>query len=112
MNTENIPLLPGFKQVCVMQGTLAPDPIEDFVTFFQKELGVRVQYLETILTNPDPDSPKETGDRSDLFFAIHDEDIAKFAVPRFQFGVRWIEDVYGNGGGYLYPARVAEYKTW
>ena len=107
----NVTLLPGFKQVCVMHGCLPPEPIEEFAKIFQDKMGVRVQYLENILTNPDPDDPS-TGGRSDLFFAIHDDDIGKFAVPRLQLEIRWIEDVYGNGGGHLYPERVKSYKTW
>jgi hypothetical protein len=38
----------------------------------------------------------------------------KFAVPRLQIGIRWWEDVLGNGGGELYPEFVlAKYpKIW
>jgi len=38
----------------------------------------------------------------------------KFAVPRLQMGIRWWEDVLGNGNGELYPETcLAKYpKTW
>jgi hypothetical protein len=118
VNKENVERKPGFSQVCVWMGvTEVEDRVEEFEKFFLYTFsGTRIQYLETILTNPDR-TPfgsivEETGGRSDVFFAVHSEDIAKFAVPRLQYGIRWIEDVYLNGGGYLYPERVAEYRTW
>jgi len=50
----------------------------------------------------------------DLFFYIADKDISKFAVPRLQMGIRWWEDVLGNGNGKLYPREILEKypKTW
>lgn len=30
------------------------------------------------------------------------EDLSKFAVPRLSVGIRWWEDVLGNGGARLY----------
>lgn len=113
---SNITLNPGFEQVCVWPGTLVGLGQSDtFQSWFQEQMGVRVQYLEEIKTAPDFANgfPVEgTGGRNDLFFAVHSDDVMKFAVPRLQMGIRWIEDVYGNGGGDLYPARVAEYKCW
>ena len=83
--------------------------------FFLEEMGVRVQYLEEVYTAPDMENgfPVEgTGGRCDCLFAVHGDDVAKFAIPRLQMGIRWLEDVYGNGGGSLYPERVAEYQCW
>lgn len=112
----NVALKEGFRQVCVWQGTLVgADNVADFEQFVQAELGTRVQYLEEILTAPDMVGgyPVEgTGGRNDVLFAVHDDDIMKFAVPRFQYGMRWLEDVYGNGQGNLYPARVVDYMCW
>ena len=79
---------------------------------------VRVQYLETILTKPDIGRDGEpienTGGRSDILFAVHLNDIAKFAVPRLQAGIRWIEDVLApdNYRSPIYPKRVFQYRTW
>ena len=106
----------NFTQVCVWPGTLVgADRVADFEQFVLENLGTRVQYLEEVQTFPDMRDGKPvegTGGRNDVLFAVHNEDVMKFAVPRFQYGMRWLEDVYGNGGGDLYPERVAEYQCW
>jgi hypothetical protein len=109
----------GFSQVCVWPGTVVGrEEAKDFEEFFASEFGVRARYLEEIVTCADRDgdgSPVEgTGGRNDLFFAVHDDDVDKFAVPRLKLGIRWIEDVTApvNGGCALYPERVKEYRTW
>lgn len=107
--TENIALQEGFTQVCVWPATIvgkAKKKRAEFVEWIAKEFGVRVQYLEEIKTARDESGP---GGRNDLFY---NEDVGKFAVPRLAYGIRWIEDVFGNHQGHLYPARVAEYKSW
>lgn len=112
MNTENIQLKEGFTVVCVWPGTIiTEEEIPEMEQFFLDELGTRVQYLETIETNQDLDNPINawTGGRSDVFLAIHNDDVAKFAIPRLQFGIRWVEDVYFNLQGHLYPERVKQY---
>ena len=107
-----------FTQVCVWPGTVCGlDRIDEFVKFMADEFnGTRVQYLREILTNPDTNSKglivKGTGGRNDLFFAVHSKDLGKFAVPRLIYGIRWIEDVYGNGQGHLYPEDVKSYCSW
>lgn len=114
--TENVERNEGYSQVCVWPGTTLGDAQEqEFVKFFQEELGTRIQFLEVVLTFPDVKDcvvVEGTGGRSDIFFAVHNEDIGKFAVPRLQYGMRWIEDVYLNGNGVLYPERIASYRTW
>jgi hypothetical protein len=113
---SNKQLNPGFEQVCVWPGTIVgQDKIAEFEAFVLENLGTRVQYLEEVKTAPDYANGfpvEDTGGRNDVLFAIHNEDIGKFAIPRMQFGVRWLEDVYGNGGGDLYPQRIAEYQCW
>ena len=112
----NIQLNPEFQQVCVWPGTIVgTEKTAEFESWILQQFGARVQYLEEVKTAPDYQngSPVEdTGGRNDVLFAIHNEDIGKFAIPRMQFGIRWIEDVYGNGGGALYPERIAEYQCW
>lgn len=120
--SENVKLKDGFSQVCVWRGvTLGGETPEQFEQYMLNAFKVRVQFLEVINTYPDKDyagnDVKDTGDRSDLFFAIHSDDIQKFAIPRLRAGITWagitwVEDVYLNGGGVLYPDRVAAYKTW
>jgi hypothetical protein len=99
----------GFTQVCVWPSTLVDGDIAGLTQFFLDEFNTRIQYLEEIVTGADSTGP---GGRNDVLFAVHDDDVMKFAVPRFKLGVRWIEDVYGNGHGALYPERVAEYQCW
>ena len=106
-----------FNQLCVWPGTVVGDSKkvqEDFVKFFKDELGVTVKYETEVKTLPDTPECTETGGRNDLFFYIADDDIGKFAIPRLQMGIRWYEDVLGNGGGKLYPTEVLEKyeKTW
>ena len=106
-----------FNQLCVWPGTVVGDSKktqEDFVKFFKDELGVTVKYETEVKTLPDTLECTETGGRNDLFFYIADDDIMKFAIPRLNMGIRWYEDVLGNGGGKLYPTEVLEKyeKTW
>lgn len=109
----NIPLQEGYTIVCVWPGTvIGEDNKDDFVQWCLEEFNTRVQYLEEILTAPDYQDgyPIEgTGGRNDAFFAIHEDDVPKFAIPKIQIGARWLEDVYFNDQGYLYPERVKGY---
>lgn len=113
---SNITRNEGFTQVAVWQGTIVgPAMVAEFEQFFLNEMNVRVQFLEEVSTLPDQQDGEAvagTGGRNDCFFAVHDEDTARFAVPRLAMGIRWIEDVYGNEQGEIYPARIAEYKSW
>ena len=116
---KNVKRKVNFSQVCVWQGvTLGGATTKEFERFLLLESGVRIQYLETILTGPDltrdGDPVPGTGGRSDIFFAVHDKDIPKFSLERFRVGVKWLEDLISeaNGGNKLYPERVKEYKTW
>ena len=104
----------NFNQVCVWEGTVVgANEVGSFENWVQLEFGVRAKYSEEVLTLPTP-GEEGTGGRNDLFFRIHDEDIQKFAVPRISIGVRWWEDVLGNGNGELYPQAILEKypKTW
>ena len=109
-----------FKQLCVWHGTtLDGGTSQDLIDFFQKKFGVRIQFEQEVITNPDLDSNgiaiKDTGSRSDLLFYVHNEDVGKFAVPRFSIGVRWWEDVVKyNNNSHLYTKDFLEAKpvTW
>jgi hypothetical protein len=104
----------NFSQVCVWEGTVVgADDIKTFEDWVQDVWKVRAKYCEEVLTLPTP-GVEGTGGRNDLFFRIHDEDIQKFAVPRISIGVRWWEDVLGNGNEELYPQGILEKypKTW
>jgi hypothetical protein len=121
-NIMTVPRNEDFNQVCVWPGTIVKeDEIPDFVAFMQAELGARVQFLETVLTKADP-GDDTTGGRQDVVFAVHKDDVHKFAVPRLRLGIRWVEDVLDNEkhhnemAGYpgysIYPDTFAEYRTW
>ena len=105
-----------FNQLCVLEGCLMPKGgAKKLESFFKDEMGVTVKFETEVKTLPDPgDLGMKTGGRNDIFFYIADDDIMKFAVPRLQMGIRWWEDVLGNGNGKLYPTEVLEKyeKTW
>ena len=103
-----------FNQLCVWPGTVVGNSKKvqkDFIKFFKDEMGVTVKYETEVKTLADETGP---GGRNDLFFYIADDDIGKFAIPRLSMGIRWWEDVLGNGGGNLYTEEFLEKypKTW
>ena len=107
-----------FSQVVVWPGVIiGPDKIDEFVAFCADAFaGARVQYIREVYTKPDlnefgRDEPG-TGGRCDVLFGIHEDDIGKFSVARLGYEMRWLDDVYGNGGGHLYPADVRELLCW
>ena len=116
----------GFSQVCIWPACIVvvddkpkEDKINEFEQLMLDQFKVRVQYLEEIKTKPDYDIEdnkivEKTGNRNDLFFAVHDEDVNRFAVPRLTLGIRWIEDTLatGNYKCHIYPDRVFKYVTW
>lgn len=108
-----------FNQVCVWRGTfVGAENIAEFVQYMRTELGARVQYLEEIYIEPgqayEPRPADKEKYRCELFFAVHDDDVVKFAIPRLSYGISWVEDVLSeiNGAAYMYPERVKQYKTW
>jgi hypothetical protein len=114
---KNVKLNEGFSQVCVWPGTVVqPNEVDLLVDYFKDQMDCRVQYLETIVTAPDRNNRggtiSNTGGRHDVLIAVHNDDVSKFAVPRLMLGIRWLEDIYGNDHGNLYPARVVDYMSW
>ena len=121
----------GYEQVCIWPGILVvndnplaktPEEISaltpeeriiSFENFMKDEFRVRVKYLEEVKTNPDRNKEGEiipnTGNRNDLFFLVHSEDISRFAIARLRAGIRWYEDVVSyNDHAYLYPKSILE----
>ena len=92
----------------VWPGTIVEEGDEEKVMqFFDKALGIEPVIVGCVKTLPDPEhrdmeNPK-TGGRCDFFFYVKSEDISRFAVPRFQFRMRWWEDIYFNKGQDIYP---------
>jgi hypothetical protein len=115
---RNVKLKKGFQQVCIWPATdLGDNTPKDFEKFIKTQFGARAQFLEVIETFPDLNNGRHvegTGGRSDLFFAIHSEDIHKFAIARLQYGISWVEDTLApcNYRSPIYPERVFDYKCW
>ena len=117
--SENVKLKEGFEQVCIWPGvTMGNKTPDDFIKFMSETFSVRVQYLEEIETKPDRDTNFQyvpgTGGRIDQIFTIHEDDVEKFAGPRLQFGIRWIEDALSliNNKAHIYPERFKDYMSW
>ena len=111
----------NFTQLCVWPGVLLGDSsIEEFESFFMSELEVRIKYHTEVETLPDLDERgnpvPDTGGRNDIFFFVHSDDIAKFAMPRLEMGIRWWEDVikYNDNSKHLYTPEFIEANpvTW
>ena len=107
-------------QLCVWPGTVLGDSTpQDLEKFFLDEMKTRVKYHTEVTTLPDLDKDgnpdPETGGRNDLFFYVHSDDVANFAIPRLQMGIRWWEDVVGyNDNSHLYTKEFLESHplTW
>lgn len=109
----------GFNQVCVWPGTIVgAEEVTKFEQFMLDNFDVRVQYLEEIYIIPGKRFTQAAASKKDgsceLFFAVHDADVTKFAIPRLSVGIRWVEDVLskGNGQAKCYPEHTKLYKTW
>jgi hypothetical protein len=114
-----VALKKGFNQVCVWPGKfVGAENVEDFEQFMLDEFGIRVQYLEEIYIIPgkrftQTAASKKDG-RCELFFAVQDADVTKFAISRLKTDIRWAEDVLSkiNRQSKFYPEYVKLYRTW
>ena len=100
---------PNWMQLCMWPGTVVRDfGIKNFEQAMLDQFDVRVKYDQEVLTLPDLNengtADLETGDRNDLFFWIHNDDISKFALARLSVGIRWWEDVifYNHNSDHMY----------
>jgi hypothetical protein len=114
-----------FKQVVVWPHTsMGENTPKDFENFILEELKTHAKFIGVFTTKPDYDDPT-SGGRSDLYFYVATEDIPKFAVPRFAYGMRWLEDVLDNesrrlqeSGSYkpydysIYPEEMRKLRSW
>ena len=112
---ENVVKKENFNQVCVWSNTIVSEgDISQFEKWLQFGFGIRGQFLEDYRTLPDREDGlivEGTGGRPDILFAIHDEDVSKFALPRLKYGIRWIEDALDNDPE-IYEERISKYRTW
>jgi hypothetical protein len=109
----------NYTQLCVWPGTVLGDSTpKDLENFFLEEMKTRIKFHTEVKTLPDIDRGipvPDTGGRNDLFFYVHSEDIANFAIPRLRMGIRWWEDVIGyNDNSHLYSEEFlnAHPTTW
>lgn len=103
-----------YQQVCVWQGVVVEvNQRSEFVEWMSETFQLKhpVYFIKTLVTSPTPGEP-ETGGREDVLFYIHNDDIASFAVPRLQYGIRWIEDVIDNGGQQIHRENLSVYYSW
>lgn len=101
--------------------TCAADEGADVEKFIAEEFnGARAKFIGCFLTKPDVDqfgeNVPDTGGRSDLCFYVHEDDMGKFAVARFRFGMRWVDDVIGNekarGDDTIYEQGFHDLCSW
>lgn len=95
-----------YSQICVWPATTLCDATPaEFIEYMREKFGIRTIFCEVVPTN---------FGRQDLFFRINGYDIGKFAIKRIPYGIRWWEDILGNGRGCEYPPEVLEKypNTW
>jgi len=111
---RTVPRKEHYSQVCVWPDTYLDNDDESqdirvqlFEDHMDHAFDIRVQFLEEFMTSDDPP-------RFALIFAVHHDDLAKFALPRLSCGIRWVEDATDtlNRGGFNYPERIREYRSW
>lgn len=80
-----------FKQIVIWLGTIVgTDSINEFESYFLKELGFKVKYLSEFKLN------NENKNNCVLFY-IHTDDIPKFAMFRLTtMDMKWFEDFVEN----------------
>ena len=93
-----------------------PEHIKALQAYWLKINNTRVLPVMVLETFPDLDEDglevEGTGHRQDLFFFVHNDDIPTMYDRYEKFGdkaPRWLFDIYGNDGGYLYPKWVEDW---
>jgi hypothetical protein len=112
---------PNYNQVCVAIAFPVKDfdpEFQMFTHFMEKVAQIRIQPLEVVETYPNRDEfgmiIPDTGGRKDLIFAIHDNDVDKFAIARKLLPIFFIEEALGRlAGKYsIYPTRLRGYVSF
>ena len=79
--------------------------------FFKKMFDIEVipvGCVETLSVTNDSGEEIEGGRCDFFFYIIQMEDVQKFALERFKFGIKWWEDVFFNHGESIYPPEFLE----
>lgn len=71
------------KLVCVWPGTLVgQEDVEVFNSTMSEQLGIKITYLEEVVTNPNPgETLEESGGRNDVFFEMDENDLDEVMFP-------------------------------
>ena len=94
-------------------GTLVKESdLTGLMNFFKEVFDIEPVPVGCVETLPDIDEEgaeiEDTGGRCDFFFYVKEDDVPKFAIKRFRFGMRWWEDIYYNNGEDIYPIQFRE----
>jgi len=99
-----------YDQLVVIQGSTYGDDekkLNEFYEIFKTHHFHRPKVIGVILTLPSKDKNgkniPETGGRKDFFFFINNKDIKRFAIWRFNYSMRWWEDIFYNHEEAIYP---------
>tara|TARA_R100000008_G_scaffold10615_1_gene5323 strand:+ start:620 stop:1024 length:405 start_codon:yes stop_codon:yes gene_type:complete len=88
---------------------------EELFEFFQEHFDIEPVIVGVVETLPNPEHREmedpPTGGRPDFFFYLKDEDVPKLVLRRFQYGMKWWQDVYYNSGD-IYPTEFKEAYPW
>ena len=94
--------------LCIWPGAyLTEDGVPEFFEFAKENWGFTPKLVGCVITLPDREhrdqEEPETGGRTDMLFYCPMKQVPSFAVRRFDYRVRWWEDVYFNNGEDIYP---------
>ena len=78
---------------------------DDTATFFKDSFGIEMRVVGCVETVATPDGE---GGRHDFFFVVKGADVPSFALRRLGYGMRWWEDIFGNGREGEYPSDFLE----
>jgi hypothetical protein len=98
----------NFEQVCVVTGI--EDSLEDLAKLIPETFDIRICMLDEFKTKKGMGGE---GGRRDVLFAVHCDDIQKFAVARLDYGISWWEDYLRNSRQIIPAAVKNKYpKRW
>jgi len=109
-DSKKIPPTKDYNQIVVWEGiNLRERDIPAFEKFFEKAGFRKPKIIGIVETEPDVDSDGNpipgTGGRKDLLFYVNSKDIARFAIWRLPYRMKWWEDVLNNQGE-IYPTYI------
>jgi len=108
-----------YEQLVVAEGYAYEEKDKkEFFDLFKKHHFHKPKIVGVVITLPSKDKNgkniPETGGRKDFFFYINNKDIERFSIWRFNYGMRWWEDIFYNNQQDIYPLsfRKKHPKRW